>query len=308
MIVFKNAKSQCDCIGLGVGQKHIAAIAVSKGKTSRIIGADITRSEVDYHTNNGLPVLRQELDKILRTVSQWIGKRYVTVRMAIDDPGMYAHTLYFEKFPGKRRAQKQLVAWQMEKALGLGNRSLHVSFCGREGKRQDNYLFVTAMKKDMFDTIMDAFYPVEIVPESIMMSSLYNPYTVSISRTSIAIRIYLHSEYVSLVFLNSYKVPVNIRSFWRRITSDYLEDEIIDSIKDIDRTIHAFCALNREVDIAEVSIYTSNKMEQHYFNEYFSYIDMTEYKDIDCVYDLSGIIQQSTEHPLYFSAVNAALV
>jgi hypothetical protein len=294
-------------VGIGLGQRYIAAIAISQGKTRKIIDYDIIKSKLGYYEKQGFESLKQDLVAILKSVNDWIGKRYISIRVSIDDPEIYSHTMRFESVPRKYSKKKQLVMWQLERAFNLNKESLYASFCSSKGKRNDKTIIANAIDRNLLDTINEAFCSAGIIPESVMMSALYRKPLRSISKSSVAVQIYVHPEYVSVVFWNSCNIPISIRSFWRRISNDYEGVEMLETIRDIERTIHAFSISNRNEEIAELVIHINSESEQRIFVEQFNYIKLSQFTNIYLKYDAEKNQKLLLDYPLYLSAVNASL-
>ena len=93
---FQKKFSQRITVGVGLGQRYITAVLVSRGKTPKLIETKIVNSKVDYYENQGLNTLNSQLQSVAESVSRWIGTRYVNVRVAIDDPALYASTIRYD--------------------------------------------------------------------------------------------------------------------------------------------------------------------------------------------------------------------
>lgn len=294
-------------VGIGLGQRYTAAVAMSQGKKLFVIESDIVESDVDYHHNDGLPVLRGHLDKILKSVSQWIGSRYITLRVAIDDPAVYAHTLNLETLPSRRETKNKLILWQMANAVRLNTDDLQVSYLSRKSDDGKIAVFVTAVEKALFDTINDAFYSIGLNPESIMMSELYRKSVDNASNSSTCVHISLYQEYVSVAFWDANNTPVSIRSFWRRTNPKTSSNEITESIRDIERTIHAFSISNNEAVVEKIFVYTSNDEEQRRFELEFCYMGLSEVINNNAEINLERNNKLQAKHQFYSSAISAAL-
>lgn len=294
-------------VGIAIGQRHIAAVMINRGRTLSIAESTLTESDINLFCRDEYTSLGRCLDSALKSVASWIGNRYVPVYVALPDPVIISHAMHFDSFPKKRMHQHQLVAWQMEKTFHLHNDVLSVAYLKERLNSSRTRVFCTAIDKSLLQTINCAFSAVNIEPEAIMMASLYSPIDKVEASKILSAHIRLNPEYASIVVSNSKGMPYFTRSFWRTSTNLDSKGKIQEIIKEVYRILHVFMVTKKDKQFEKITIDIDNEIERELFQDHFLnqenviFVDKTP--NVDSLYSSLEEI-----HYCYNTALDAAYI
>ncbi|MFI0416485.1 MAG: hypothetical protein ACH255_20360 [Candidatus Thiodiazotropha sp.] len=303
MIMISNKKR----VGIAIGQRHIAAVMISRDSSLSIIESTLDESNNNLFCRDDYSSLGRCLDSALKSVASWIGNRYVPVQVALPDPVVLSHAMHFESFPKERMRQHLLVSWQMEKTFHMQHDTLNVAYIKERVNSSSTHVFCTAIHKGLLQTINSAFSAVNIEPEAIMMAAFYGSPDREIASTNLTAHIRLNPEYASIVVLNSKGMPYFIRSFWRTATNLDSEDKTQEIIKNVYRTLHAFMVTTTELQLEKITIDADNEVERDIFKQHFlnrnnvMFVDKTSSED-------SSYSSLEQVHYCYNTALDAAYI
>ncbi|MCU7804205.1 MAG: hypothetical protein KZQ92_22695 [Candidatus Thiodiazotropha sp. (ex Lucinoma borealis)] len=268
-----------ESVGISIGQRHIAAVMISPGDSNSILDSTLKLSDSDLFNHNDYSTLNCCLRSVLKSVTSWIGHRYVPVRVAIPDPVIFTHLMHFDSFPKGRLRQQHLVTWQMEKTFHMQHDTLSVAFRKHQNNIAGMWVFASAVQKSLLDTVNRALDSVNIEPEAVMMAALYRSTSHEIASTDVTAHIRLDPEYISIVILNSHGMPYYIRSFWRRSNDFESKEELLDLIKDVELTLHAFLVNSPDKQFESFSIDVERDFERDLFKHHFRKQENTHFID-----------------------------
>lgn len=296
-----------ESVGIGIGQRHIAAVMISPGNSHSILDSTLEETDNDLFNSEDYSTLNRCLKSVLDSVTSWIGHRYIPVRVAIPDPVVFTHSMHFDSFPKGRLRQRQLVTWQMEKTFHMQHDTLNVAFRKDQINIAGMRVFAAAIQKSLLQTINSAFTLVSIEPEAVMMAALYRATSQEIASTDITAHIRLDPEYISIVIVNSQGMPYFIRSFWRRSNGHETKQELLDLIKDVELALHAFLVANPGKQFESLTINIERDFERDLFQHHFRTQENTHF--IDLAPKERSLYSSLEQHDYYFkSAMDAAMV
>jgi hypothetical protein len=294
-------------VGIAIGQRHIAAVMIRQSSPLEILHSKLVEAGTNLFRSEDYSSLGHCLNTVLKSVTSWIGSRYIPVRVALPDPAVLTHAMYFDTFPKQRMRQEQLITWQMEKTFHMQHDSVSVAYLKEREDRARTRVFITAIQNALLQEINSAFSTEYIEPESVMMAALFCSSNKKEGSIGITAHVLINPEYTSVVVLNADGMPYFTRSLWRISNNHAGKDEILDIIKDVKLALHAYLVCNKDKHFEKLSIEVENGVErdliqQHFINqENLIFIDKSQI-------ERSLYSSLESDHYCYNSALEAAKV
>ncbi|MCG7961178.1 MAG: hypothetical protein N0E54_00600 [Candidatus Thiodiazotropha taylori] len=298
-------KNNNESVGIAFGLKNTSAIHINHDRATTILNSTLEEHNSNLFNAEDYTSLNHCLNIALKSVTSWIGNRYVPVRVAIPDPLVITHAMKFDEFPKDRLGQHQLVSWQMEKTLHMSSESLSVTYYKEKSNNKHTRVFITAIDTYLLQTINSAFANVMIEPEAVMMSTLYCSLSKKLLTNELSAYIGFYKEYISIVVLNDKGMPYLSRSFWRKSPNICTDEELQDLIKDVKLTLHAFLNNSTDKHVDRLIIYADSKKEREFFQLYFKNKESISFVN-DAFIEMNIDSSIERDYHSYRSALNAA--
>jgi hypothetical protein len=296
-----------ESVGVALGQRYVAAVMVRSNNSRSIVESVLEKSSDDLFNRKDYSRLEHCLSTVLKSVSAWIGRRYIPVYMAIPDPVLLTHSMHFDSFPKGRLRQQQLVTWQVEKAFHMPHDTLSVAFFKDSKNIPGTHVFAGAIQKGLLLTINRAFASANIEPEAVTMASLCRQAGQAKASMDITAHIRLDPEYICIAVTDNDGMPYFIRSFWRRNDGNETKEELLGLINDVDLTLHAYLVANPGKQFDSVTLNVDQDFERDIFVNHFRMQESANAVDLSS--REASLYSSLEQHDYYFcSAIDAAVI